>query len=152
MDRRDRMNQTRRWYDAFNKAEAKATVSDRVIDAVQDLQDDGQADPNGLTADALLEQPVIAVTFVVCPTCDGRGVHVNPSIDAHGISADEFAEDPDFAEAYHKGVYDVSCYECNGASVIPVPVDPNVKKAIEALEDFERDCMAEQEAERRMGA
>lgn len=152
MDRRDRMNQTRRWYSAFNKAAGKATVSDRVIDAVQDLQDDGKEDASGLTADVLIENPVIDVTLEICPTCQGRGSHVNPSIDAHGISSEEFSEDPDFAEAYQNGAYDVPCAECHGESVVPVPVDVNVKAAIAAIEGRERESMAEMEAEQRMGA
>ena len=28
--------------------------------------------------------------FEVCHTCDGKGKHVNPSIDSHGISSEEF--------------------------------------------------------------
>jgi hypothetical protein len=54
----------------------------------------------------------------VCPTCDGTGKHVNPAIDSHGISGEEFANDPGFAEDYFNGVYDVTCYECHGRNVI----------------------------------
>lgn len=57
--------------------------------------------------------------FAVCPTCEGAGKHVNPSIDAHGIGADEFNEDPDFADAYFSGAYDVACVECKGLRVVP---------------------------------
>lgn len=152
MDRRDRMANTRSWFSAFNKAAGKATVSDRVIDAVQDLQDNGEADASGLTADALLENPVIAVGLEICPTCQGRGSHVNPSIDAHGISGEEMSEDPDFAEAYFNGAFDVTCAECHGESVVPVPEDVNVLNAIQAIEEGDSESMAEMEAERRMGA
>lgn len=55
---------------------------------------------------------------VVCPTCDGQGAHVNPAVDGHGLSHDDFAEDPDFAEAYFTGRYDVRCEECDGRNVI----------------------------------
>lgn len=55
---------------------------------------------------------------VVCPQCDGTGKHVNPAIDGHGLSADDFAEDPDFAESYFSGVCDVRCETCNGNNVI----------------------------------
>ncbi len=61
--------------------------------------------------------------FEVCGSCDGRGRYVNPSIDAHGLTADDFAEDPDFAEDYFRGVYDVTCDECRGQRVVPVPVE-----------------------------
>lgn len=51
----------------------------------------------------------IPAKYEVCSTCDGRGQYVNPAIDEHGITADEFAEDPDFAEDYHRGTFDVTC-------------------------------------------
>ena len=57
--------------------------------------------------------------FAVCPTCEGKGSHVNPSIDAHGLSSEDFAEDPDFAEDYFSGAYDVPCAECGGQRVVP---------------------------------
>jgi len=56
--------------------------------------------------------------FAVCPTCDGNGTHVNPSIDSEGISAEQFYEDPDFEEAYFSGDYDVACVECGGQRVV----------------------------------
>jgi hypothetical protein len=91
----------------------------------------------------------------VCGTCNGRGKHVNPSIDAHGISADEFYEDPDFAEDYHRGVYDVQCYECGGRTTSPV-ID--MKRTSEETIEFmnrwfedEASYRREVAAERRMG-
>jgi hypothetical protein len=63
----------------------------------------------------------IPVRMAVCDTCRGKGTHVNPSIDAGGISAEAFAEDPDFHEDYLAGVYDVKCYGCKGRRVVPVP-------------------------------
>jgi hypothetical protein len=59
--------------------------------------------------------------FEVCTTCDGKGKHVNPSIDSHGITSDEWQNDwsPEEQEAYMGGAYDVSCYECKGARVVP---------------------------------
>jgi RecJ-like exonuclease len=56
----------------------------------------------------------------ICPSCDGNGKHVNPAVDGHGISPEEFAEDPDFAEAYFGGVYDVRCDECGGDGKVRV--------------------------------
>ena len=56
--------------------------------------------------------------FEVCYRCGGTGIHVNPSIDGHGLTAEDFAEDPDFAEAYMRGVYDVTCEECGGDKVV----------------------------------
>jgi hypothetical protein len=59
--------------------------------------------------------------FEVCPLCAGRGKHVNPAIDAGGLTREDFDEDPDFAEDYFAGAYDVPCYECKGQRVVPVP-------------------------------
>lgn len=61
------------------------------------------------------------VKYCVCLTCEGRGSHVNPSIDAGGISSYEFDEDPSFREDYFSGMYDVSCYGCDGNRLVPVP-------------------------------
>lgn len=58
--------------------------------------------------------------YEVCPTCGGKGKHVNPNIDSHGLTRDDFEQDPDFAEDYFSGLYDVDCYECNGTRVVPV--------------------------------
>jgi hypothetical protein len=55
---------------------------------------------------------------VVCWRCNGAGAHVNPAIDGNGISPEEFHEDPDFAESYFGGVYDITCEECNGDRVV----------------------------------
>lgn len=95
----------------------------------------------------------------VCGRCYGEGKHVNPNIDSHGISREEFDEDPDFKEAYFSGVYDVTCHECNGLRVVDV-VDEGAchtpeRKALLARyydrldEDaaYRREC----EAERRFG-
>lgn len=64
---------------------------------------------------------VLKAKFEVCPTCEGKGSHVNPSIDSHGLSAEDFAEDPDFREDYMNGTYDVPCAECGGKRVVMVP-------------------------------
>lgn len=69
----------------------------------------------------------IQCEWVVCPRCHGDGKHVHPDVDGHGISPDEFAEDPDFAEAYFEGVYDVTCYECGGMRVIAELPDEDAK-------------------------
>lgn len=57
----------------------------------------------------------------VCPRCHGNGKHINPSIDGHGIPADdECWDDDDFREMYFGGGYDVTCEECGGANVVDV--------------------------------
>jgi hypothetical protein len=59
--------------------------------------------------------------FIICPTCEGRGTHVNRAIDGNGLSAEDFAEDTDFHESYMRGDYDVQCEECHGERVIATP-------------------------------
>jgi len=56
--------------------------------------------------------------WVVCTVCRGEGTHVNPSIDCGGISSEEFDEDPDFAESYASGAYDVQCNCCGGRTTV----------------------------------
>lgn len=99
----------------------------------------------------------IAIPFrwAVCDTCSGRGQHVNPSIDCGGISGEDFDADPDFAEAYMGGAYDVTCGECQGRRVVP-ELDPHTleeRAAVQALEKqehadaaYERECRAERAA------
>lgn len=73
-------------------------------------------------AEDRLYHPFRVVAFpckmVDCPTCEGKGHHVNPSIDCGGLTADDFA-DQDFEEDYFSGVYDVTCYGCRGAKQVP---------------------------------
>ncbi len=74
--------------------------------------------------DGELEEDItLPAKFEVCDVCDGKGTVVNPNIDRHGISPEEFAEDPDFEEDYFSGVYDQPCGWCGGRRVMPVP-DP----------------------------
>jgi hypothetical protein len=102
------------------------------------------------------EEVTLRCKFEVCHRCRGTGTHVNPAVDGHGISPEEFAEDPDFEEAYFSGVYDVRCEECNGDRVVPVP-DPE-RNSPEAMAGYEAWLQEEYEyrqmceMERRMGA
>lgn len=61
----------------------------------------------------------VPARYEVCPRCYGEGVHDHPAF-SNGISQDQFDEDPDFEEAYHQGVYDVRCEECDGKRVVLV--------------------------------
>lgn len=97
--------------------------------------------------------------FEVCDICDGKGKRVNPAIDGHGISAEEFDEDPDFREDYFAGVYDITCSECNGKRVIPVIIDDELneqqKKALKQHDKkiaMMRELEAMEQAEKMMGA
>lgn len=65
--------------------------------------------------------------YAVCGRCQGKGSHTHPSVDGPGLSREDFDEDPQFEEDYFAGVYDVACYECNGARVVLV-VDEDLAK------------------------
>lgn len=101
------------------------------------------------------EPLVVVAAFKVCPRCNGRGKHVNPAVDEHGISADEFAEDPDFAEDYFGGFYDVECHKCSGLRVVAAADDNELtfgqRALLEAAEREECNYQAMCAAERRMG-
>lgn len=86
----------------------------------------------------------VRLKFEVCDACEGRGRYVNPSIDSHGLSGDDFAEDPDFAEDYFSGVHDVCCRQCDGERLVAV-VDPdrNSKEMVAQIEEAEQDAWAD---------
>jgi hypothetical protein len=98
----------------------------------------------------------IPARYEVCGTCEGKGTHVNPSIDSHGLTWDDFAEDPDFAEGYWEGRYDVPCNECGGRRVSPVVDESRATEAQQKMFNDWAESIAEMEAEmaaeRRMGA
>src|SRR5262245_37322369 len=56
--------------------------------------------------------------WFVCPVCEGEGKTVNPAIDCHGLTREDFADDPDFAEDYRRGAYDITCRGCKGLRVV----------------------------------
>ena len=97
----------------------------------------------------------LPVRFAVCDLCQGRGSHVNPSIDAGGISAQDFADDPGFYEDYMCGQFDVQCNECHGLRVVQVvnrdACDPELLAAYDAEMKADAEFAAECAAERRMG-
>ncbi len=96
---------------------------------------------------------------IVCPTCKGTGRHVNPNIDADGLTREDFDSDPEFAEGYFNGVFDIPCNECGGENVVnAVDVEAMKQQDPQALQDWldwlksSYDTEAEYAAERRMGA
>ena len=116
MDERDIAGHKTRWYSSLDE---KRQVATAIV-----WDEDG---------DEMEVQ--VPFTWEVCPLCDGRGRHVNPSIDSHGITSEEFLDDPDFAKDYFSGRYDIPCNECWGRRVIPQPDDSSEegKLAVEAM-------------------
>lgn len=65
-----------------------------------------------------LELPAV---WDICDRCKGDGQHVNPNIDGHGISAEEWEQDWDeeSREGYFRGDYDVPCEaRCTSGKVL----------------------------------
>jgi hypothetical protein len=135
-DHRVRAGERRRIFNAIDGRRMTATVT---VHPEADIDEDVE----------------VPIRYDVCPTCDGRGSHVNPSVDCDGLTAEDFAEDPDLAEMYMDGVYDVTCYGCNGRNVVPVidedRCDPEIMALVNARLTDEAAYRREAEAERRMG-
>lgn len=120
-------------------------------------------DPRNCEADAVpvlfledgAEQP-LPTMWAVCPVCRGNGTHVNPSIDCDGITAEDFAEDPDFEEDYRAGAYDVTCARCQGRTTVHEVdwdrLSPDQASAYRAQLRDEASTRAEELAEVRAGA
>lgn len=81
----------------------------------------------------------IPAHFEVCPTCHGKGKHVNPGIDSHGITQSEMDElGEDFREDYFAGHYDITCNECGGENVVLEPDENLNTQEKEVLEAYYR--------------
>lgn len=97
----------------------------------------------------------VRLKFEVCDTCEGKGVYVNPSIDAHGLTRDDFDADPDFEEDYVNHRFDVPCAICRGERLVPViDEEANPKELVALVQAREQDAWddARQETrEREMG-
>jgi len=143
-DRRVIAGERARWWKSLDEKRMRATVE------LCYEHPDGESDD-------VEEEREVPFKFAVCPICSGKGAHVNPSIDAHGITADEWAEwDDEDRENYRSGAYDVPCYECGGARVVPVldreNADAFVVECIEAQARSDAESRAIERAERAMGA
>lgn len=75
--------------------------------------------------------------YEVCSQCEGSGTMVDPAVDAGGLIAEDFAEDPEFEDAYWGGQYDVQCSLCEGKRVVPVMEFP--ERIAAAVREWEKD-------------
>lgn len=91
----------------------------------------------------------LPTTWGVCGVCNGEGSHVNPSIDAGGLSAEDFADDPDFEEDYRSGTYDVPCAKCQGRTTVRVVALDRLTDEQRRLYERQLREDAQHEAERR---
>jgi hypothetical protein len=95
---------------------------------------------------------VLPAKYEVCPTCNGRGSHVRPSVDAGGYNFDDDDYDPETGESvYWSGMYDQTCETCHGRTTVPVIDRDRADKATLAIwderceedADYERICRME---------
>lgn len=111
------------------------------------------ADAGAMSDEPLERVLMVPCKFEVCNLCDGKGTHVNPSIDAGGLSAEDFAEDPDFREDYFSGMYDIPCNKCSGKRVTPVVELPKeIQAAVDRWEEGRAEERSDSYHERMMGA
>ena len=101
-------------------------------------------------------EKALPTRWEVCPVCEGRGTTVHPDIDKNGLSRADFEEDPDFADEYFSGLYDVPCWECGGRTTVEKVdwdqlTDDDAAAYREQLRD-EAYARAEERAERLAGA
>lgn len=102
------------------------------------------------------EEIQLPTKWKVCGLCRGEGKHVNPSIDSCGLTSEDFYEDPDFADDYYSGTYDVQCNQCHGRTTVLAVDEDACDKALLELwyewERSEREIDATHRAEMMMGA
>ena len=119
MDCRSLARAVPKWYSSLDKKRMRVGI--QIV---------GDEDPEealeGLSKEAqgLLDDDycvTFPMKFKVCSTCRGTGSHVDPSIDSHGITGDEWDRDWSYEdrENYMSGFYNVACYECGGERVVP---------------------------------
>jgi len=98
----------------------------------------------------------VHLRFEVCDLCEGRGKVVNPSVDCGGLTSADFDADPDLAEEYTSGTYDIDCPQCKGKRVVPVldisATSADLVKCIQDKQKADADFAREVAAERMMGA
>ena len=103
----------------------------------------------------------VVMRYEVCDACLGEGVRTNPSIypDGGGFTVSEWEEacdgDPAFRDNYLSGAYDVTCKECDGNRVVPVPDEESTPvKTLRLYYEYERskaEFMDEEEHLRALG-
>lgn len=101
------------------------------------------------------EEIELPTKWEICDVCNGNCKHVNPSIDAGGISMSEMHDDPDFYDDYMSGSYDVTCTPCGGSGKVKVPdydfLTEAQQEALQAQQEADAEMAAERRAEYIMG-
>jgi hypothetical protein len=105
--------------------------------------------PKFLVFDADGNEVELPCHYVVCGRCNGTGVHDHPAF-SNGLSREDFDEDPDFAEEYFRGTYDVRCSVCEGERVVSAPNEEQLTPEQKDWLKWHYESLAEAAAERRM--
>ena len=137
-------------YDPETEPECAACVRLECRETPEEQEAREEAEKEGNARIAAPTEIEIPFAWVVCGQCRGNGMHVNPAVDCGGLTSEDFAADPDFAESYFSGVYDVTCGECQGRRVVPElrPRTAEQKAALGAL-DAQEEADVSYERERR---
>ena len=61
---------------------------------------------------------LLPTKWEVCSVCEGKGIHVDPRMDDNGLNTADFQDDPDFANDYFSGAFDIPCNSCGGRTTI----------------------------------
>jgi hypothetical protein len=130
-----REDQSLKWWSSINEKEMKATHKALSLEYIEDFFEEGSEEftwaINNCNEDGYICFPI---QFVVCFVCYGKGNHVNPSVDSHGITGEEFENEWSWEERelYMNGGYNVTCYLCNGKRVVP-ELNENVPECIKKM-------------------
>ena len=129
------------------------TVDPKAMTCEVDIGDPGESLLRALGLTLGEDECAITVTvpihWEVCDTCRGRGRHVDPNVDRHGITEEERDRywSHDDWEDYKSGGYDVTCFGCNGRTTVPVMDRSRMKKELVQHLDREAGIEAAYEAE-----
>lgn len=105
--------------------------------------------PDAITVeDCHGNEQTLPVCWIVCPVCEGNGSHVNPAIDAGGLTQEDFADDPDFMEQYFRGDFDMFCNACKGRTTIRAVDRDACPPVLLALYDADEQARHDMESER----
>lgn len=91
----------------------------------------------------------VPAKYEVCHECDGTGRVLCDGLRGVAFSSDEMHEDPDFAEGYFRGDYDVHCDVCKGKRVELAPDEEKLtkrQKLLWALHQDEQNRIASERA------
>jgi hypothetical protein len=120
-----------------------ATIED--LNFLNDSRNCGPA-PREFTVVIDEEEILLPTRWEVCGVCDGKGKHVDPSIDCGGLNLERFDNDPDFERAYFSGAYNITCNRCAGRTTVAAPdFDKMTPELLRAYKKQEREIWQDEQ-------